>query len=187
MDAERTNRIITTYAQLIAQVILISTVGIAAGATILQKQDLNAVSVWLTLICFTFCALATISAVFGLTTLLGQATREKPDINSGWVRWPNLAGIFLFTLGIVFFVLATGVHYWKSRVGQAPQVQEQAAAPIITCGSQEPVVAVQGQDVGKRISRLNSEQKMLLGLFIERAFPDPILQKKAEEAAQGKK
>lgn len=143
-----------------SQILLIATAGIAAGATIVQLTDVSGWSKITIGISFILFATSLISGVFGLTTLLGQATEESPDIHSGLVRWPNLISMVALIIGVAFFTAGASGYFLSKKKNEAMKTKRCPDVVLTPNVKSDSDIKIP----------LNREQKLLLNYFIERAF-----------------
>ena len=153
------NEIVTIYSHVVSQVIFISTSGIAAGVTLLQTGIIQSNSTTL-IVSFISFTLSIILGVFGLTTLLGQADSGEPNIHKGIVRWPNLVSIITFILGVSCFTYSLSSHFFSGE-----NITKKPTASVITS-------VFKKSDLDCRVRSLNTEQRLLLNYFVEKAFPN---------------
>jgi hypothetical protein len=98
MSNESSTRTITVYTTVLAQIIIVSTGGLAASVAILQVAETFIFLVVCALIGF---ILANITALLAMMGILGQSSKEHPDLNNGWLRGNALISVLLFLLSLV--------------------------------------------------------------------------------------
>lgn len=106
MESKNKEAAINIYSQLMSQVIFISMSGVAAGIAMLQIGLINNVARNYLLFSFIPLGLSLISGIFCLTTILGQADEDSPDIHAPILRKSGLATLGLFFFGTCAFIFS---------------------------------------------------------------------------------
>lgn len=166
----------TDYFQgLIQQILTLSTGGIAAGVAFMQINGVDHQVIVFIFIAIVLFVISLACGIWGLMAIIGIASDAKPDFNQTGVRGPNLVSVMGFFLGIFSFLVAAYLHYSSKPVQKiaTQEITRQMEISTVT-----PIVEVVG--------KLNKEQQLLLGYFIDRAFkantgstPQPVNTKPA--------
>lgn len=157
---------------LIQQILTLSTGGIAAGVAFMQINGVDHQVVVFIFIAIVLFVISLGCGIWGLMAIIGVANDAKPDFNQAGVRGPNLVSVMGFFLGIFSFLVAAYLHY-SPKPAQKVASQETVIQMEIS-SSDNPVI--------EAVKKLNKEQQLLLGYFIDKAFkavPRPINSKPA--------
>jgi len=144
---------------LMQQILTLSAGGIAAGVAFMQINGIGHSVVVFIFIAITLFVVSLVFGIWGLMAIIGVAGDEKPDFDQGGVRIPNLISVGGFFLGIFVFLFAAYLHYSFKPSEKNLSTSVQPAVEITSDPSL--IIAVQ---------KLNKEQQLLLGYFIDRAF-----------------